>query len=415
MNWRSIFRRRGKITRIHYEDVSTLPVDRQPESQIEGQPAVPVSSSPLPEVPFPAEDTGGLAREADGQQATADRQMTYEECLAALQKAEGLIDSAYSTCSETIAAFEKDGPGLVANAEEQLRTYCLPKYGHEESFVEEARQVKAEIERWLPYKGQFAPLLDLISGTTDSTVRALMDATKEQIKALPSFRPGGSDMTDVFAMFVRLKGELDKGNDGSAISDAELESAGTKIDKIQMDNAKALDFLITMAECGAFAGTQIAGALQTIAGYIEARRVYLMTYLEATDYSGESDDAKQHIAREGAIQLLYDAVTTAAGQYAPLLLPKLFTQVPLLGGGFAILDVAKTINDQRKLVEERRIHLLELAEARRGRGEADEVRWLGGRLKDDQDNLAKLVKSTVDMGQGLMTLARFPQADPTTS
>jgi hypothetical protein len=140
-----------------------------------------------------------------------------------------------------------------------------------------------------------------------------------------------------------------------------------------------------------------------------------MTYLEATDYSGESDDAKQHIAREGVIQLLYDAVTTAAGQYAPLLLPKLFTQVPLLGGGFAILDVAKTINDKRKLVEERRIHLVELAEARRGRGEADEVRWLGGRLKDDQDNLAKLVKSTVDMGQGLMTLARFPQADPTTS
>jgi hypothetical protein len=66
-------------------------------------------STPSPELPFPAEYTGGSAREADGQQEANDRRMTYEECVAALQEAEGLVDRAYSACSQTIAAFEEDG------------------------------------------------------------------------------------------------------------------------------------------------------------------------------------------------------------------------------------------------------------------------------------------------------------------
>ena len=66
------------------------------------------------------------------------------------------------------------------------------------------------------------------------------------------------------------------------------------------------------------------------------------------------------------------AITTAVGQYAPLILPTVFTQLPLIGGGFAILDVARTMNEQRKLVEERKSHLVALAEAHRERGQTDE-------------------------------------------
>jgi hypothetical protein len=412
MNWRSIFRRRERITRTHYEEVSTLPVDVQPESQIEGQSAAPASSSPLPEVPFPAEYTGAPAREADGQHGTADRRMTYEQCVAALQEAEGLIDSAKSACSETIAAFEKDGPVLVANAQKRLQTYCLPDRGHEKRLIDQAQQVEVEIQRLLPYPGQFAPLLALISGTTDSAITALMDTTIKRIQALPSYRTAVSDTMDVLAMLKQFSDALKRGDDGSEISDEELMDAKSKMDKIQMDNDTAVDFLKTMAECGFLAGTQIAASLQTIAGYIDARSAYLMTYLEATDYSGESDDAKQQIAREGAIQLVYDAITTAVGQYAPLMLPKLFAQIPLIGGGFAILDVARTINEKRKLVEERKSHLLELAKAHQERGDTDEIFWLDDRLDDDRKALDDLVKSTVEMCDGLMTLARFPQADP---
>jgi len=240
-----------------------------------------------------------------------------------------------------------------------------------------------------------------------------MAETIKRIQALPTYGTVVSDTMEIIAMLKRLKEDLDKGNDGTAISDEELRIARSKIDKIQMDQVKSVDFLKTMAECGFVAETQIAASLQTIAGYIEARSAYLMTYLEATDYSGKSDDAKQHfVLREGGIQLVYDAITTAVGQYAPLVLPKLFTQVPLIGGGFAILDVARTINEQRKLVEERRSHLLELAEARRGRGDTDEMRWLRRILKDDRAVLDALVMSTVDMSKGVMTLARFSQADP---
>ncbi len=108
--------------------------DHSPENHIEGPAAVPDSSLPLPEVPFPAENRGRLACEADGQQETADRRMTPEEGVAALQVAKGLVDSAYAACTEAISAFENDGPVLVAEAQGRLHTYCLPKYNHQPSF-----------------------------------------------------------------------------------------------------------------------------------------------------------------------------------------------------------------------------------------------------------------------------------------
>ena len=395
--------------------------DHSPESRIEGPSAVPASSPSLAEVPFPAEYTRPTPK-AGGQHGDADRRMTYDESVAALQDSEGLIDSAYSVCSETIAAFEKDGPGLVGKAQERLRTYCLPESDHDEDFVAKAQQVEIDIERWLPYKGQFAPLLALVSGTTDTAVTVLMADAINKIKALPFYRTGPADSAAVMAMMLQISKDFNSlGDDtdedakAAAISRmfATSEAAGEKIRGIDEDLAKTSDFLNTMAECGFLVGVQVAATFQTIAGYIEARRTYLITYLEATDYFRESDNAKEHIVRRAvAIQALYDGITTAVGQYAPLILPKVFAQVPLIGGGFAILDVARTVNEKRKLVEERKRHILELAEAHQGRGSSDEMSRLARLLRNDRADLKALVTSTVEMCQGLITLARSAQADP---
>lgn len=206
-------------------------------------------------------------------------------------------------------------------------------------------------------------------------------------------------------------------DDGDANAVAELPTAkelcaaSGKLSKIEMDLAKARDFLNMMAECGFLAGAQVAATFQTIAEYIETRNSYLMTYLEATDYFRESDDVEDHTARDTAIQAVSGAITTAVGQYAPLILPKIFAQVPLIGGTFAILDVARTMNEKRKLVKERKNHLLELAKALQGRNATDEMGWLGARLKEDRTALDELVMSTVEMCRGLMTLAQSSQAD----
>ncbi len=366
-------------------------------------------STPSPELPFPAEYTGGSAREADGQQETTDRRMTYEECVAALQEAQGLLDRAYSTCSQTIAAFEKDGPVLVTKAQARLEFYSLPKFDHAKSLIDLAQQVKAELERWVPYTGQFTPLLFQVSVAMDFALTELMLVTIKQIKALRTNRTAVTDIEDIFAVLSQVRNALESG-DLNAIKEATapeaLNPADKKISNIQEDLAKATDYLNTMAQCGFLAGVQVAATYQAIAGYIQTRNTYLMTYLEATDYFRESDAAKHIDLQAGAIQAVYGAITTAVGQYAPLILPKVFAQVPLIGGGFAILDVARTMNEKRKLVEERKNHLLELANAHQGRGATDEIISLDDHLDDDQAALIELVTATADMCLGLLNLAQ---------
>ncbi len=56
-------------------------------------------------------------------------------------------------------------------------------------------------------------------------------------------------------------------------------------------------------------------------------------------------------------------------------------------------------------MEERKNHLWELAKAHKERGDTDEMRWLHHRLDDDLAALNALVTSTVEMCDGLMTLA----------
>jgi hypothetical protein len=386
--------------------------DHSPKIHIEGQAAVRASSTPLPEVPFPAEYTGGPAREAGGQQEATDGRMTYKQCEAALQKAEGLVDKAYSACLQSIAAFEKYGPFLVDKAQERLRDYCFSENRHEEDLVKQAQQVEAEIERWLPHTGEFAPLLASVSATMNSTVTELMDGTIKQIQALPSHTTATTDIADIVAVVDQIRKALKSMDDGDANAGAklptarELDDAAGKIDNIKMDQAKAEDFLSTMAQCGFLAGAQVAATFQAIAGYIETRNAYLMTYIKATDYFRESGDTKEHVAlRDGAIQAAYGAITTAVGQYAPLILPSVFAQVPLIGGGFAILDVARTMNEKRKLVKERENHLLKLAKAHVERGFTDENFWLKARLRDDRAALDELVRATIEMCRGLRTLA----------
>jgi hypothetical protein len=398
--------------------------DHSPESHIEGQPAVPGSSDLVlvPEVPFPAEYTTGLAREADGQQDADDREMTYEQCVAALQEAERLVDGARSACLQTIAAFEEDGPILVAKARERLQVHCLPEYHHSRDSVAKARQLEADLEWWLPYEGQFDPLLALVSGTTDYAVTVLMNDAINKIKALPFYRTGPADTAGVAALmaqmsenFNSLGDDLDEDAKAAAISRifAAAETAGEKIRGLDEDLAKTSDFLNAMAGGGFLAGAQVAATLQAVAEYIEARSLYLMTYIEATDYFGKSDDDKERLAlRANASKLAYEAITTAIGQYAPVILPKVFAQVPLIGGGFAAFDFVRSVNERRKLVEERKNHLLELARAHQGRGAADEVDDLRDDLRDDQEALDKLVTSTAEMCRRIITAVRSAQVPP---
>ena len=394
--------------------------DHPSKSPIEGQSAVPASSPPLPEVPFPAEYTGGPARGVDGQQEATGRRMTHAECVVALKRAEGLVDSAYSACTQAITAFKQDSPDLVAKAQTRLENFCLPEKHHEKRLIAQAHQVQAEIERWLPQTGEFAPLLATVSAAMNYALAMFMDVAIKQIQALPSRETLVVDTAGVADVVNRIRKTLNKMADGdpNALAELpkpeELSAAREKVSDIEKDLAKADDFLNTMAGCGILAGMQVAAALQAIAGYIETRNEYLRTYLVATDYSKESDDAKGHVARAGFIQGVYGAIATAVGQYVPRILPTVFTQLPLIGLGFAILDVARTMNEKRDLVEERKSHLEALAEAHRKRGQVDENYWLEDRLDDDEAALYELVNATVEMCVGLLTLAGSAQADPVT-
>jgi hypothetical protein len=346
--------------------------------------------------------------------------MTHAECVAALKQAEGLVDSANSACTRTIAAFEQDSPDLVAKAQKRLENFCLPEKRHEKRLIAQAHQVQAEIERWLPQTGEFAPLLATVSAAMNYALAMFMDVAIKQIQALPSRETVVADTASIADVVDRIRKAFKKMADGdpNAVAELptseELSAALEKVSNIEKDLAKADDFLNTMAGCGILAGMQVAGALQAIAGYIETRNEYLRTYLVATDYSKESDDAKGHVARAGVIQGIYGAITTAVGQYAPLILPTVFTQLPLIGAGFAILDVARTMNEKRDLVEERKSHLEALAEAHRERGQVDENYWLEDRLDDDEAALGELLNATVEMCVGLLTLAGSAQADQVT-
>ena len=72
----------------------------------------------------------------------------------------------------------------------------------------------------------------------------------------------------------------------------------------------------------------------------------------------------------------------------------------------------RSVNERRKLVEERKNHLLELARAHQGRGAADEVDDLRDNLRDDQDTLDKLVTSTAEMCRRIISAVRSAQAPP---
>ncbi len=299
----------------------------------------------------------------------------------------------------------------MTKAQKRLEDYCLPEKNHEKRLVAQAQQVQTEIERWLPQTGQFAPLLALVSVSMDSALTVLMAVAITQIKALPIQSTLVADtvaFTDLFERYRKAFG------DANAVAELptseETSTVLEKVSEIRKDFAKAGAFLNTMAECGILAGVQVAATFQAIAGYIEIRNEYLKTYLVVTDYSKESDD--DSVLRDGVIQGLYGAITTAVGQYAPLILPKVFTQVPLIGGGFAILDVARTMNEKRKLVEERKSHLVALAKAHQERGQTDENYWLEDRLDDDEVALYELVHATAEMCTGLMTLAGSAQENP---
>ncbi len=242
-----------------------------------------------------------------------------------------------------------------------------------------------------------------------------MAATSKQIQALPSHRTAPTDIEGAYALIIQVREALERGDANGLPTIEETSTAKRKLDEIGMDLTKAQDLLNTMAGYVFLAGTQVAATFQTIAGYIESRSAYLTTYLQATAYVSQSGDPNEHIVlRDSTIQGVFDMITTAVGQYAPLMLPKIFTQAPLIGGFFAIVDVARTMNDKRKSVEERKTHYLELAEAHRERGDTDEMDWLGCCLNDDRDALDDLVRSTIKMCDGLMTLAagQSPQADP---
>jgi hypothetical protein len=61
-------------------------------------------------------------------------------------------------------------------------------------------------------------------------------------------------------------------------------------------------------------------------------------------------------------------------------------------------------------VEERKNHLLELANAHQGRNATDEIISLDDRLDDDQTALNELVTATADMCLGLLNLAQSQSA-----
>jgi len=338
--------------------------------------------------------------------------MTFEENAAALQKADYLVGRGYRACARKIAAFDRVGPFLVSKAQERLQLISLPEYDQEPVHVAQAQQVEAEIGRW-SHVTTLTPLLATVSVTMSVALGELMVRTMEQIRALPVQRTAVPDTVSILATFIRLREALESedANALDAILTGEVPAAREKLNRNEKDLARAEDFLDTMAQCGFLAGVQVAATFQAIAGYIDSRNAYLMTYLEATDYFKESDGVKHIVLRGGAAQFLYGAITTAIGQYGPQILPKVLAATPVIGGGFAIIDVARTLNEKRKVVEERRNHLVELAKARQGRGAVSEMAWLDGRLKDDRDTLGELVRATIDMCDGFKTLAKSPQAD----
>ncbi|MBS2537800.1 hypothetical protein KGQ20_34110 [Catenulispora sp. NF23] len=361
----------------------------------------------LPEVPFPAEYAIGPAGKADG------RRMTHEENAAALQRADYLVRRGYRTCTRKIAAFDRVGPFLVGKAQERLRLISLPEYGQEPVHVVQAQQIEAEIEHWLSPATTFVPLLAAVSVTMNVALTKLMVRTIKQMRALPIQRTALPDTVSIVAAYDRLREAFESGDANllDAVLAQEVPAALDKLTKNNEDLARAQDHLDTMAQCGLLAGFHVAATFQAIAGYLDSRNAYLVTYLEATDYFKAVDDAGGIVLRAGATQFLYGAITTAIGQYGPLILPKVLARTPVIGGGFAIVDVARTVNEKRKLVEERRSHLMELAEARQGRGAVSEMAWLDGRLKDDRDTLDELVRATIEMCDGLKTLAEAPQSD----
>ncbi|WP_194903881.1 hypothetical protein [Catenulispora rubra] len=371
-----------------------------------------------PDELFPAEYIKGSARQADGQSKAAGRQMTDEECRVALRDTEGLLHRSYSEYSQVIVAYREGGPILVAETQKRLQDYRLPKRDHERELLEKAEQVEAEVDRWLPHTVQFTPLLAVVSVGMDSALTELMAVALRKIRELPSLGSALETVESTFELLGRTLKALESAateGDAKALealpTDIELSEASAKFKEIDDDLGHAKDALNVMAAYAVVAGVQVAATFQAIARYIESRNAYLITFLEATDRSGEPEGATSSVVvRGGVIQGAYDAIATAVGQYAPIILPKIFTQFPLIGGGFAIFDVARTMNEKRKLVEERRRHFEELAEAHRARGDTDEVYWLKDRLKDDRGAVDELVKSTLDMCSGLTGLALAAQA-----
>ena len=372
------------------------------------KPSVDKLPEPEPaEVPFPAEYTGELTRGADGRLLLSGRRMTPDECAAALQEADKLVRDTYAKCSQRIAEFERVGPFLVQKARERLDVIADPKYGHEVSHIAEMRQVKAEIGRWLPHATEFAPLLDRVSLSMGSALGDLLAQAAGQIREL---RPDTvmTDTVSALAALSAIRLAIER-NDMEAMGE-ETTKAQSELEKINKKLASVQDRIDVMAESGFLAGVQVAATFEAITGYIENRNAYLATYLEATDYARESDEVKGIVRRGGVRQAVYGAITVAIGQYGPLVLPKVLASTPVFGAGFAIVDVARTVNEKRKLVEERRRHFEELADARQGRGSVSEMTWLGHTLEDDRDALAQLVSATLEMCAGLQAMTRYPQA-----
>lgn len=372
---------------------------QSPEKRSEGKLVEPA------EVPFPPEYTENLTRGADGRLQLSGRRMTPDERAAALQEADKLVRGTYAECLQRIAEFEEVGPFLVRKAQERLDVISLPKYGHEADHIAEAMQVRVDIERWLPHATEFASFLARVSTSMDSALGDLMVKATEKIKDLP-LQSVVTDTLDALAAFNAIRLAVESG-DMDAL-DKEAVIAHGKFEKVEENLAGVEDLLGVMAESGFLAGVHVAATFHTITGYIENRNDCLMTYLEATDYSGESDNVKRVVRRAGTFQTVYGAITIAIGQYGPLLLPKVLAGAPLIGAGFAIIDVARTINEKRKLVEERKRHLRELVDAHQGRGAVSEMTWLGHALEDDRGALEQLVSATLEMCSGLLAMAQYP-------
>lgn len=309
------------------------------------------------------------------------------------------LREARSRCLTVIKQNFDSGGDMAAAVAGRLQRYRDAQNDHDPELVQKAESVEQQVTEWLPVLIAVQEVASKVSADqfltkahTAASAFAAHQKTVEESRgdierSLIPFADRLANAQTAEACFEVLV----------ALSDKELAKLRRVTDMSERFNAELAE-LQAIIRLEIAAEAEIAETFDSVRDFLEARHEVLVKYMRATDYFSGLEP-KEQIGRKAGWEAMKQAAKVGIEFAATKAAPKTLEQIPVVGMGFAGIDLVREMRKSRREFQRRAEELRRLATAHEARGATDEVWALGRNL--DLTNLAELKALVEALGQWL--------------